>query len=122
MQSRSGALFARLIVGVIHAVWHIPVWFIPGAGYDGQPFGVFILFTISLSILFAWIYDNTGGSVWLIGLAHAAINTFPSVWGAALQALPAAQRGLNPIVYLTLALVPLALLVIVLTKPRTFRG
>jgi len=121
LQVRYGVLAASVIVGVIHAIWHIPAWFIPGAGYDSQPFPIFVAFTVALGVVFAWLYNHTGGSVLIVSMAHAAINTFPSVWGAALQTLPVALRGPNPIVFLAPVLVLVAIVASVLIKPRTRR-
>lgn len=117
LQSRYGTLAASLIVGVVHGVWHLPVWFIRGAGYDNLPFPVFVVFAVALSVVFAWLYNGTGGSVLIVSLAHAAINGYGSIWGAAAYSLPTAARGLNPVVYMTMVLVPAALLVAGLTKP-----
>ena len=37
LQPRMGALWASIILGVIHACWHLPLFFIPGAGFDVVP-------------------------------------------------------------------------------------
>ena len=117
LQAQQGALVAALAVGVIHGLWHLPVWFIAGAGYDNLPFLVFVLFTVGLSVVFAWLYNRTG-SVLLTGLAHASVNAFGSVWGAAAYALPAAARGANPVLYMSIVLVVIAAGLVVSTQAR----
>ena len=117
LQTRYGALVAALAVGIIHGLWHLPVWFIAGAGYDNLPFPAFVLFTIGLSVVFAWLYNRTG-SVLLTGLAHASVNAFGSVWGAAAYALPAAARGANPVLYMSIVLVLIAAWLVFSTRAR----
>ena len=93
LQLRYNALVASLILGAIHASWHIPLWFIPGLGFDSLPFPFYGLLAIGLAVIFAWLYNSTGGSLLVIGLFHAAINSYPAPWGTALQTLPAEARG-----------------------------
>ena len=65
-QARYSPLVATLILGVIVAGWHLPwVW-------KGQLPLFALLGTVAFTIVFAWIYNNTGGSVLLVLVAHAA--------------------------------------------------
>jgi membrane protease YdiL (CAAX protease family) len=121
LQAQHGALVAALAVGIIHGVWHLPVWFIAGGGYDNLPFPVFVLFAIGLSVVFAWLYNRTG-SVLLTGLAHAAVNAFGSVWGGAAYALPPAARGANPVLYMSLVLAVMATGLVIGTQGRLGRN
>ncbi len=119
LQFRYSALAASLILGVIHACWHLPLWFIPGLGFEDLPFPFYALLVIGLAVLFAWLYNSTGGSLLIIGLFHAAINAYPAPWGTALQTLPADARGLNIQIPVAVTLAIFALLVVLLTNPRT---
>jgi membrane protease YdiL (CAAX protease family) len=77
MPGRS-AVGAALLVGVIHAVWHLPLF---GVEYDlanGVPWALSVL---SLSIVTAWMWLHTGGSLLLPMLLHAATNTVTFAWG-----------------------------------------
>jgi membrane protease YdiL (CAAX protease family) len=65
MKSRS-AFSASLIVGVLHAIWHLPLYI---AGEQGL---VDFLFPLCGAILFTWIFNNTNGSVFLAMLLHAS--------------------------------------------------
>lgn len=65
-QERFSPLVANLVLGVIVAGWHLPwVWM-------GQLPLFALLGTVAFTIVFAWIYNNTGGSVLLVLVAHAA--------------------------------------------------
>ncbi len=65
---------ASLIVGVIWACWHLPLFFLPGADKFGQSFPLYLLQVSALSVAIAWLYWRTGGSLLLVMLMHAAIN------------------------------------------------
>lgn len=74
-----GALFASLLIGVIWACWHLPLFAVPGTG-SGSGLVGFVWFFLQLSgwgILLGWVYVNTG-SLLLCVLFHAAGNTFVS--------------------------------------------
>ena len=77
LQARIGALSAGLVIGVIWALWHLPFFLFPeGASVIGNvPFVWYLPLVTAWSVLFAWIYNNTEGSVLMMILFHAAINT-----------------------------------------------
>ena len=85
LQTRHNALVSGLIVGVIWATWHIPLFFIKGTGqYDMQSQGGLLpailgysIFVIVYSIQFTWVFNNTKGSVLLAAVMHGASNA----WG-----------------------------------------
>src|SRR5215213_2205696 len=80
LQTRRSALSATLIIGVIWALCHLPLWL---AGWlQGEPFrtptlyAAFVVSTIALSVILAWVYNSTGGSLLMVALLHATAN-FP---------------------------------------------
>ncbi len=89
LQSRHNALVSGLIVGVVWAIWHIPMFFIKGTNqYDLQSDGGLLpavlgysIFVIFSSIQFTWVFNNTKGSVLLAAVLHGANNT----WGATID-------------------------------------
>ena len=74
MATRLGLGPASLILGVIWAVWHLPLFFIPGTSTTGQSFPLYLLQVIALSVALGWLWWNTGGSLLLTMLLHAAVN------------------------------------------------
>lgn len=72
LQSRYSALGASLIVGVVWGMWHLPLFYIVGSSQSvlGLPFGGFLVGTVSISVVFGWIYNNTGGSIWSAVFVH----------------------------------------------------
>ncbi len=80
LQSRFNALLSSVILGILWWLWHLPLVFIPGRFMtDNLLLFAFLSVEIVLtSILFTWIYNNTGGSVLACMLLHAAMNW--SIW------------------------------------------
>ena len=65
---------ASLVIGVIWAAWHIPLFFILGADTAGQSFPLYVIQVTGYSVVAAWLYMKTGGSLLLAMLLHAAGN------------------------------------------------
>ena len=81
LQQRFNALISSLIVGVIWAIWHLPLWSLPGYGWDAIPYWAFALGAISTSVIFTWILNNTGGSLVMASIIHLMMNFGMSVVG-----------------------------------------
>lgn len=65
---------ASVLLGVIWAVWHLPLFFAPVGDTFGQSFPLYFLQVIALSVTIAWLYSNTRGSLLPVMLLHAAVN------------------------------------------------
>ncbi len=65
---------ASVVIGVIWAVWHLPLFFIADAGTTGQSFPIYLLGVTGLSVIMGWLYWKTGGSLLLVMLMHASVN------------------------------------------------
>ena len=87
LAARLGLGGASIVLGVIWACWHLPLFFLRGADTYGQSFPAYLLSVIPISVAIAWLYWRTGGSLLLTMLMHAAINNtkdiVPSVARAA---------------------------------------
>lgn len=85
MQARYGALGASLVVGTIWALWHIPLFLFPNdaAPYYGRPFWGLFVTTLLISVLFTWIWNHTGRSIFAMLMFHTMFNlshwVFPSL-------------------------------------------
>jgi membrane protease YdiL (CAAX protease family) len=73
LEARYNALVSSLILGVIWACWHIPLWFHPETS-DRIPFVPFLLLNITLTTFMTWLYNNTRGSLVIAILAHFSFN------------------------------------------------
>jgi membrane protease YdiL (CAAX protease family) len=83
LQARHTAYRASLLLGLIWGLWHIPLYFVPGTGQfetvsggtdPAFAIGAFVVWTIGLSILFTWLFNETRGSLIVVILFHTSIN------------------------------------------------
>jgi membrane protease YdiL (CAAX protease family) len=79
LQKSNNALKASLVLGLIWALWHLPLFFIEGTTQAAIPMYQFFLQTLVLSIFYTWLHNNTAGSVLIAGLFHAVSNTAAAV-------------------------------------------
>lgn len=80
---------AGLVVGVLWALWHLPLFAIVGSFQAGLPFAGFFLLTVATSVILSWLYHRGGGSVLLCALYHGVVDVTFVVTGV-LTASPAA--------------------------------
>jgi membrane protease YdiL (CAAX protease family) len=74
LQRRYNSLTASLILGTLWAAWHLPNALIPGLERYLTAFPVFLVWVVSMTVLFTWLANHTRGSVLIAWLFHAAIN------------------------------------------------
>lgn len=78
MQHRFGPLRGSLLLGLLWGGWHfflyVPSWFSGGAASGVLSAAIFVAFTVTVSVVFTWLFNNTGGSLLLAMLLHGSIN------------------------------------------------
>lgn len=74
LAARFGLGPASIVLGVIWANWHLPLFFVRGADTFGQSFFVYALQVTGISVAMAWLYARTRGSLLLVMLLHSAVN------------------------------------------------
>jgi membrane protease YdiL (CAAX protease family) len=122
MQPRYGPLRGTLLLGVLWACWHLPDFLTdaqrggPGTNFITLltiNFPIFLLMMIAMSVLFTWVFNHTGGSVFMAILLHASINTFGLV-----VALFTAPSVTNTDLAICIGVMVPALLILILTRGR----
>jgi membrane protease YdiL (CAAX protease family) len=74
--TRFNALVASLVLGVIWALWHLPLVWMEGSAMYQQPVWLLLLDITAKSVLFTWVFLHTRGSVLIAMLFHGATNLF----------------------------------------------
>lgn len=78
LSASAGLAPASLVVGVIWAAWHLPLFYAPGADTYHQSFPLYALQVTAYSIALAWLYWRTG-SLLLTMLMHSAFNNMKDI-------------------------------------------
>lgn len=85
LAARFGLGRASIMLGIIWALWHLPLFFIPGTDTTGQSFLLYLLQVTALSVAIAWLYARTNGSLLLTMLLHAAVNNTKDIVPSAVE-------------------------------------
>lgn len=101
-------LTAAVLLGVVWACWHLPLFFVAGTTQQlwGHPLSDFALFgmkTVALSILLAWLYIRTNRSIWAVILLHFTANIVASLFARAIDGTRL-DRAVDTACYVLLAL------------------
>jgi membrane protease YdiL (CAAX protease family) len=76
LQRRLSPLPANLVLGVIWALWHLPLWLDPTSAQSAYPFAVYTAVIVGHSLVTGYLYNASGGSLLVAVIAHSANNTF----------------------------------------------
>jgi membrane protease YdiL (CAAX protease family) len=82
LQEKLGGLLGisrgALLVGLIHTIWHLPLFWVAGTNQIKMGFGpdflIFILFVVSSAIYSAWCYYGNDHSILAVALLHTTGN------------------------------------------------
>jgi len=74
--TRYNALVASVVLGVIWALWHLPLVWTEGNAMYQQPVWLLLVDITAKSVLFTWVFLHTRGSVLIAMLFHGATNLF----------------------------------------------
>jgi membrane protease YdiL (CAAX protease family) len=115
LQARYTALGSSLILGVVWALWHVPLFFMKGTfqhdqlGFATISFWTYILGPIIISVLFTWIYNNTSRSTLSAILFHFMLNFTAEL-------LPLTEQAR---IYSLILVIVASIIVIIIWKPET---
>lgn len=80
LQLNWSAFVASLLLGIVWATWHLPLFFIEGSfqrevvGFATLGFWLFMIGTVALSVIFTWVYNHTMRSILGIIILHGWVN------------------------------------------------
>jgi membrane protease YdiL (CAAX protease family) len=93
LQREYSALTASVVIGVVWAIWHLPMFVLSNSLYAGQPFSLYAPMVVLFSIVMTWFYNSTGGSVPAAMLLHAGVNSANALVPAPLSNQAGAMPG-----------------------------
>jgi hypothetical protein len=73
LQLRLDAIWAALVLGVLWGLWHLPELISDPTGQ--RPPMQFLIWALALSVILSWLYNSTNGSLPIVIICHAAIDT-----------------------------------------------
>jgi len=116
-------LASSLILGVLWAFWHLPLFFIPGTAQQqmGNPMPMFTGFgveVVAMSVLLTWLYVNTTRSIWGAILFHMLLNYTSNL----VLMVTGGTMGLATHLTGTVVLVVLAVIVVAVSGANLRRG
>ena len=74
LQRRIGAFRASIVIGVIWAVWHVPLFLMPGSSQAGTPFWLYAPAVVGISVIATWLYNAAGGRMLVPVVFHTLSN------------------------------------------------
>jgi len=126
LQTRYGALRGTLLLGVLWVFWHLPDYLtVAQRGGPGVNLAnllivnlpIFFVMVMAMAVIFTWVFNHTGGSVFIAILLHTSINTFGLV-----LALFSARIVTSTDLAICIGVVGPALLIVLLTRGRLGYG
>jgi membrane protease YdiL (CAAX protease family) len=86
LSTRMGLGPASLLLGIIWATWHLPLFYYFNGDTRGQSFLLYLMQVVPISVTMAWLYWKTNRSLLLVMLFHAAVNNLKDI-------VPSAEPG-----------------------------
>jgi membrane protease YdiL (CAAX protease family) len=75
LQQRYGPVLGTLILGTLHGLWHLPVFFTRLLGPFSLPYYAGFLFVaIAATFIYTWIFNHTKGSVLIATITHGCAD------------------------------------------------
>ena len=89
LQKAYGPLLGTLILAVLHALWHLPAYFVNGAiitgGFNPVVFIANSLAIIAATFIWTWLFNNTAASILFATYVHAVSNAMSGALPKALN-------------------------------------
>jgi membrane protease YdiL (CAAX protease family) len=115
LQDRRGPLVGTAVLAVVWALWHLPNLLF--GGWTGASYTLWLVGTLAVAFVYTWVFNNTGGSILIAALLHAAINMSS---GLVLDLFPGMEDAFGVQLYgaVAIACVIVALVLVAATRGR----
>ncbi|PSQ45389.1 hypothetical protein BRD15_11820 [Halobacteriales archaeon SW_6_65_15] len=104
LQRAHGPMAASLVIGVVWAVWHLPLFAMEGTSQSQVPFLAYAPAVVAMSVIFTWLYNESAGCILPVMLLHAGINSTGTL-------IPVSVDSVSEALHSQLAMAELAVLV-----------
>jgi len=80
LQLNWSAFSSGVLLGIVWALWHLPLFFIQGSfqreevGFATDGFWLFMIGIVALSVIITWTYNNTSRSILGVIILHGWVN------------------------------------------------
>jgi uncharacterized protein len=74
LEQKFGQLKGSLLLGLIWASWHLPLFFMEGAPQSFMPVLPYFVMVIAFSVIMSWIYSGTNRNLLAALLTHTMFN------------------------------------------------
>ena len=119
MAKKFGLALSSVLLGVVWAAWHLPLFYIAAADTFNQSFPVYLLQVTALSVIMAWLFWKVNGNLLPLMVFHAAINNTKDIVPTASKASASPFTfNTSPIGWISLALLWLVALYALYTMTR----
>lgn len=117
LQTKWNALVSSILLGIVWALWHLPLFFMVGTSQHELHFSFpsFMIGLVALSILFTWLHNNTARSIWTAVFFHWLYTYAGQVVASYVTRSPV----YNLLEYLPYVLT--ALIVVIIWGPKTLQ-
>jgi membrane protease YdiL (CAAX protease family) len=90
LQRRYGAAVAATIVGVLWALWHVPLFLWSGSPMSAMPFWTWAAGVMGRSFVMAWMFNSASRGLAVVIVFHVSMNVFGEMIGVRSEAVFAA--------------------------------
>jgi len=100
LQQHYGPVLGTVILGSLHGLWHLPVFFTQVLGPFSLPnYAGFFVVAIAVTFFYTWIFNHTQGSVLLATLTHGFSDAATGLVGLLIPAQLVVSGWARPFVY-----------------------
>ena len=64
-----------LVMGLLWSLWHLPLMLNPASPMSGLGWAGEMIFSLTLTLIYTWLYNGTDGSLLFVSIFHAMSNT-----------------------------------------------
>jgi uncharacterized protein len=115
MLNRQSAFSASILLGLIWAMWHLPLIWTDGSALESTSFWLLTARLPATAVFFTWVYQHTNGSVVAAAIFHGSLNLFS-------VAPPTPGDPLTPAIIMLVSHWLIALLLVVFAGPSRLDG